>query len=83
MRFAVIANNNVVNIIEATEDFALEGFTLVESDDAGISDTWDGAAFTKVPPSEKAQTPAEEEYSNASTNTAKINVIAKHLGLTG
>lgn len=42
MRFAVIEQGRVTNVIEAGADFHIEGALLVESAQAGIGWTWDG-----------------------------------------
>jgi len=49
MKYALIKDGNVVNVIEAEADFAttLEGYdAVVESGDAGIGWGWDGEVFT-------------------------------------
>ena len=49
MRYAVIKDGLVENVIEAPEDFSLAGFTLVASETAGIGWSYAGGVF--VPPS--------------------------------
>jgi len=57
MRYAVLRDNIVVNVIEldSNDTFNVdEGQTLLESDKAVVGDTWDGVSFiprpTPVPP---------------------------------
>jgi hypothetical protein len=61
MRYAVIQNGVVVNIILADPSFALPGYTLVQlADDSPVGIGWlyDGANFTQpVPPSPAPFTP--------------------------
>lgn len=45
MRYALIQDGTVVNIIEASEQLA----DAIRSDTASIGDTWDGAAFIAPP----------------------------------
>ena len=49
MRYAVINNGNVVNVIEAPEGFVLDGYALVPSDIAGPSWTYDGEFHPPAP----------------------------------
>jgi len=78
MRYAVIENNVVVNVIDAPEGFTISGKTLVASDTAEKRDTWNGSAFStpvvEVPPT------LQEQYTALSTATARISFIAQHLG---
>lgn len=59
MRFAVIKNNAVVNLIEAEEGFDLPGFLLVQSDEAGIGWGYENNQFV-APPSPPAPEPPPE-----------------------
>ena len=82
MRLAVVDSDNVVvNVIEAPEDFRIDGYTLVASDAAGPGDTWDGTAFTLAPEPEPVAT-LRERYSRATTTTQRVSIIAEALGLT-
>lgn len=49
-RYAVINNGVVINVIEAAGDFTLPPYTLVESSDAGVGDSWNGSVFTRAKP---------------------------------
>ena len=50
MRYAIIEDGKVVNIIEASEEFVV-GLQAVASDTANIGDSWDaGDGFTPAPP---------------------------------
>ena len=49
MRMAVIKDGAVINTILATEDFSLDGHTLVASLTAQIGDLWNGQAFSAPP----------------------------------
>lgn len=49
MRYAVINNGDVVNVIEADDGFVLDGYTLVPSDIAGPGWTYDGEFHPPAP----------------------------------
>jgi len=50
MRIAVITPDGLVeNVIIAEADFAIEGRTLVPTDEAGPGWTYDGATFSPPP----------------------------------
>jgi hypothetical protein len=51
MRFAIIEDGAITNVIEAEEDFALEGVTLVADADgkAQIGGAWNGKTFSPAP----------------------------------
>lgn len=49
MRYAVIEGNSVINVIDAEEGFALDGYELVQSDTAGPGWVYENGVFS--PPS--------------------------------
>ena len=52
MSFALIKDGIVLNVIEASPEFAatLDGYdAVIEADDVGIGWTWDGASFAPQP----------------------------------
>jgi len=50
IRYAVISDGTVVNVIIGPEDFELDGFTLVASDAAGIGQLYSDGVFSDGPP---------------------------------
>ncbi len=60
MKYAVIENGLVTNVILADAGFSLAGKTLVRSDTANINDTYDGAVFI-APPVPPAREPTKTE----------------------
>ncbi len=63
MRFAVIQNGTVVNVVVANAPLA--GLTMVESAEARIGDTYDGEIFITpppLPPSERAYIDAVQRH---------------------
>ena len=79
MRYAVIENNVVVNVIEAPEGWTISGKTLVASDTAQKRDTWNGSAFS-TPVVEVLPT-LQEQYAALTSDTDRILAIARHIGL--
>lgn len=59
MRYAVIADGLVANVIVADAGFSLPGKTLVEAGNAGPGWTWDGETFSPPDNNPSAPTPAE------------------------
>ena len=82
MRYAIVDNGKVVNVIEAPEGWSDPGRrSLVQSDTASKGDDYDGVTFTTPAPAPKEPTPEQLEYAEASTDPDRIALIAKHLGL--
>lgn len=79
MRVAIVSDETriVENVAVADSGFNPgEGLSSIPSETAKVGDSWDGANFT---------TPAivvpEDEYAAATSDAARIVVIAEHLGL--
>jgi hypothetical protein len=54
MRYAIIENSKVINVVAASEEFAsMQSWVL--STDAKIGDIWDGESFTTPPPAPKTR----------------------------
>jgi len=73
MRYALIQDDTVVNVIEAEAWFAdtLEGYDdVIASDEAGIGWTWDGDEFAPPPqpPQPEPTPPTQEELLRQSAN---------------
>jgi len=63
MRYALIQDGTVVNVIETEEDFAntLDGFdAVIASDEAGIGWTWDGDELSPPPQPPAPPAPAPD-----------------------
>jgi hypothetical protein len=80
MRYAVIKGNLVVNVIEAPEDWKVEGHRLVESNTAGQGDIYNGRKFIRPEPPVPTLTDDQIEFRDA-TEVEKQALIAKYLGL--
>ena len=89
MRYAVIENNVVVNVIDAPDGWTISGKTLVASDTANKRDTWapdgvvlEGAEVFFVP-GEKPDPPVDPavQYAALTSETDRILAIARHIGL--
>lgn len=49
-RFAIIDAGRVINVAEASAEFANEQGWVAANDDTSIGDLWDGIGFSKAPP---------------------------------
>jgi hypothetical protein len=80
MRFAVIVDGVVANVIEAPLDWAVDVGDLVASETASPDDIWDGAEFTAAAVVDGEPT-ARDKYAAASSAAGRIAIIAEELGL--
>jgi len=84
MRFAVVDSNGlVVNVIEAPDDWEVEGHTFVQTDVGGPGDTYDAQAEAFTPVKVVSEPSAREQYEAAATPAERMAILAKELGLTG
>lgn len=81
MRFAVIKDGLVVNVIVAPKDWKVEGHTLINSAVAGHGDSYKNRKFIKPEPVAPKPT-LRDKYEAATTDAERQTIIAKQLGLT-
>lgn len=75
MRYAVIKSGKVANtiLLDNPEDYACEDL-LIQSDTAGIGDTWNGTNFIASPPPKSL--PDWSNFNSAILNNAAYNRVA-------
>ena len=79
MRFAVIKDSLVVNVIEAPKGWTVEGHVVVASDTAGPGDTYKDRNFT--PEVKVVVASLRDKYARATTNAQRQDILAKQAGL--
>jgi hypothetical protein len=78
-RKAVVRPDGLVeNVIEAGEDFTLDGRSLVDSDTASPGDTWDGSQFI-TPPQVASPPTADEELDTELDLATTVAALKKAL----
>lgn len=81
MLYAIVENSVVTNVMEWDGESKWappEGSTLVQSDTAGVGDTYDGTTFTRpTPPTPAAPTPSQAERVAAALEAANIDPTLK------
>jgi hypothetical protein len=81
MRYAVVNSDNVVvNVIEAPKDWQVEGHRVIVSKSASSGDTYIDQKFA-TPAKPEPEPTMQDRYGAATTQAAKLAILAEHVGL--